>query len=442
MVGTYTNKQRANGINMKSAKPFDWKRPPQLRLSLDDELIIDNFAGGGGASMGIEQALGRSVDVAINHDPEAIAMHEANHPGTKHYVSDVFEVDPIEVCNGKKVALAWFSPDCKHFSKAKGGKPVSRKVRGLAKVATKWAELVKPRVIILENVEEFKDWGPLLDNDKPCPDSKGLSFRRFVRDFEKLGYQVDHRELRACDYGAPTTRKRLFMIARCDGQPITWPAQTHGKEKGLKPYNTAADCIDWSVPGHSIFLTKEEAKKFNVRRPLAEKTMTRIDKGLKRNILNAKNPFIVPFITEHANGSSQRNMSVDEPLRTICAQVKGGHFALVTAFLVKYYGADQNPQLEEPMHTVTSRDRFGLLTVFKQGYKIVDIFMRMLLPRELYRAQGFPDEYIIDPIYKGKKLTKVAQVRMCGNSVSPVVAAAIVRANIFNEEKIKHVGIK
>jgi len=415
---------------MKNTKPFDWKRPPQLRLSLDNEIIVDNFAGGGGASMGIEQAIGRSVDIAINHDPEAIAMHEANHPHTKHYVSDVFEVDPVQACNGKPVALAWFSPDCKHFSKAKGGKPVDKKIRSLAWVSVKWAKLVKPRVIILENVEEFQTWGPLLDNNKPCPDNKGLTFRRFIKEFNKLGYQVEWRELAACDYGAPTTRKRLFLIARCDGQPIVWPAVTHGKEKKLKPFNTAADCIEWSLPTPSIFLSKEEAKKYKVKRPLAENTMNRIAKGLKRYIVNSKNPFEVPFITEHANGSSQRNMPIDEPLRTICAQVKGGHFALVTAFLIKYYGADQDPRLNQPLHTVTTKDRFGLVTVSNQDYQVKDIGMRMLTPRELYRAQGFPDEYIINPIILGKKITKNAQVRMVGNSVSPVVAAALVKANM------------
>jgi len=491
-------------MKSKDVKPFSWKRSPQLRLSLEDEINIDNFAGGGGASMGFEIATGHSIDVAINHDPEAIAMHEANHPTTKHYMSDVFEVDPIEVCKGKPVGLAWFSPDCKHFSKAKGGKPVDKKVRGLARVAIKWAELVKPRIIFLENVEEFQDWGPLLENNKPCPIRKGLSFRRFVRDFEKLGYQVEWRELRACDYGAPTIRKRLFLIARCDGQPITWPEATHGKEKGLKPYNTAADCIDWTTPIHSIFLTKEDVKnkKLKIKRPLAEKTLTRIAKGMQRYVINSDKPFIVPsFITEHANGSNQRNMPTDEPLRTICAQVKGGHFALVSAFLakhysgvvghgvkqpigtitsidhhslvsshllqlrnnqfgqdvnkpiptltaggthigeiraflVKYYGTDQDPRLSEPMHTVTSRDRFGLVTVEGQDYQIADIGMRMLAPRELYRAQGFPDEYIINPTYNGKPLTKVAQVRMCGNSVSPVVAAALIKANLVNANNV------
>ncbi|MDH5394517.1 MAG: DNA (cytosine-5-)-methyltransferase [Gammaproteobacteria bacterium] len=482
---------------MKNPKPFNWQRPPQLRLSLDDELIVDNFAGGGGASMGIEQALGRSVDIAINHDPEAIAMHEANHPHTKHLISDVFEVDPVEVCQGRPVGLAWFSPDCKHFSKAKGGKPVSKKIRSLAWVAVKWAKLKKPRVMFLENVEEFQTWGPLTEDNKPCPVNKGLTFRRFVSELEKLGYQVEWKELKACDYGAPTIRNRLFLIARCDGQPIVWPAPTHGTKKGLLPYNTAADCINWTLPCHSIFLTKEQAKeqKLNIKRPLAENTLRRIAKGMQRYVIDADNPFIVPaFITEHANGSNQRNMPIDEPLRTICAQVKGGHFALVTAFLakhytgvigshankpigtvtaidhhslvtshllqlksgqhgqdnrepmptltagashvgevraflVKYYGADQDPRLNEPMHTVTSRDRFGIVTVAGQDYKIADIGMRMLAPRELYRAQGFPDQYIIDPVFNGKPLSKKAQVRMCGNSVSPVLSKALIEAN-------------
>lgn len=480
------------------SKPFNWQRPPQLRLTLEDEIIVDNFAGGGGASMGIEQAIGRSVDIAINHDPEAIAMHEANHPNTQHLINDVFEINPTEVCQGRPVGLAWFSPDCKHHSKAKGGKPVSKKIRDLAWVAKRWAALVKPRIIMLENVEEFKDWGPLNEDDKPCQLRKGLTFHRFVKEFEKLGYQVEHKILKACDYGAPTIRKRLFLIARCDDQPIVWPTPTHGTEKGLQPYNTAADCINWSLPCHSIFLTKEQAKqqKLNIKRPLAENTLRRIAKGLQRYVIETDEPFIVPsFITEHANGSSQRNMPIDEPLRTICAQVKGGHFALVTAFLakhytgvtgsklkesigtvtaidhhslvtshlvklkrnqfaedmrqpittltsggghfgevraflVKYYGADQDPRLNEPMHTVTARDRFSLVTVAGQDYKITDIGMRMLSPRELYRAQGFPDQYIINPIHNGKPLTKTAQVRMCGNSVSPVLSKALVEANL------------
>jgi len=491
-------------------KPFEWQRPPQLRLALDDEIIVDNFAGGGGASMGIEQAMGRSVDIAINHDPEAIAMHEANHPETKHYVSDVFEVDPVEICHGKPVALAWFSPDCKHFSKAKGGKPVNKKIRSLAWVAIKWASLVKPRVIMLENVEEFQTWGPLLDNNKPCPNSKGLTFRRFVNEFKKLGYQVEWKELKACDYGAPTIRKRLFLIARCDNLPIVWPAPTHGDKKYLQPLNTAADCIDWTLPCHSIFLNKDKAKQVGVRRPLAENTLKRIAKGVQRYVLDTKKPFIIPnFITEHSNSSVQRNMPINEPLRTICAQTKGGHFALVSAFLakhysgvtghgvkqpigtitsvdhhslvtsnllklrnnthgqelnkpmhtitsgglhfgelraflVKYYGTDQAPILNDPMHTVTSRDRFGLVAVAGQDYRIIDIGMRMLAPRELYRAQGFPNEYIIDLVNPstGRKLSKAAQVRMCGNSVSPVIAKALVQANLYQQKMHTHNGFK
>lgn len=428
---------------MSKIKPFHWKRPPQLRLSLEDEIFVDNFAGGGGTSIGLEIGTGRTVDVAINHDPEAIAMHKINHPHTKHYQSDVFEVDPVEVCKGRPVGLAWFSPDCKHFSKAKGKKPVDKNIRSLAWVSVKWAKLVRPRVIMLENVEEFQDWGPLTEENKPCQVRKGITFRRFVNEFKKLGYRVEWKELKACDFGAPTTRKRLFLIARCDGQPIVWPSPTHGNEKGLLHYNTAADCIDWSIPGHSIFLNKEEAKKAGVRRPLVENTMTRIAKGFKRYVVDAKNPFEVSFITEHANSSVQRNMPIDEPLRTICAQVKGGHFAVVTVYLIKYYGADQDPRINEPLHTITTKDRFGLVSVFYKDRQVADITMRMLTPRELYRAQGFPDEYIIDFKYKGKKLTKKAQVRLVGNSVSPVLAAALVKANVtpvngFTQLRLNH----
>jgi DNA (cytosine-5)-methyltransferase 1 len=221
-----------------------------------DELIVDNFAGGGGASTGIETALGRPIDIAINHDPEALAMHAVNHPYTLHLCENVWKVDILKVVAGRKVGLAWFSPDCKHFSKAKGGKPVEKKIRGLAWVALKWAGLVKPRVIMLENVEEFQTWGPLVNN-KPCPHRKGQTFKRWVTQLRNLGYVVEWRELRACDYGAPTIRKRLFIIARRDGKPIVWPEETHGTAGNLflKPYRTAADCIDWSVPCPSIFLT-------------------------------------------------------------------------------------------------------------------------------------------------------------------------------------------
>lgn len=250
------------------------------------EIVVDNFAGGGGASTGIELAIGRSVDVAINHDPDAIAMHEANHPNTKHYCEDVFDVNPREVAAGRPVAICWLSPDCKHHSKAKGGKPVNKKIRGLAWVVVRWAATVRPKVMFLENVEEFKSWGPLIMTDKgpmPDPDRKGKTFKSFVRAIERQGYVVDFRELRACDYGAPTTRKRLFMIARCDGKPIIWPEPTHGpadseevKSGKLLPYHSAAECIDWTLQGNSIFGRKKS---------LSPNTLKRIARGLKNSSL-------------------------------------------------------------------------------------------------------------------------------------------------------------
>lgn len=579
---------------------------PQYILDLNDEIIIDNFAGGGGASTGIELALNRHVDVAINHDPEAVSMHQANHPQTVHHCESVWEVNPREVMPGRKIGLLWLSPDCKHFSKAKGGKPVEKKIRGLAWVAIRWAVLRKPRVITLENVEEFITWGPLVKGAdgsmRPCPKNKGREFNAFVNALRRNGYVVEWKELRACDFGAPTIRKRLFLIARCDGQPIVWPEPTHFDpkleekrhrergEKRRKAWRTAAECIDWSIPCPSIFLSKEEGRAIGVNRPLADNTLRRVAKGIMRYVVNAAEPFIVtaahgegkpgksqrwgkghrdinqplptitasggqalitPFITEHANGSNQRNMAADEPLRTQCAQVKGGHFAVVApiistyygdkrpgdvrgirmdeplqtqttenrhalvsafmakhyggvvghsldgaplhtvtssdhnslvtsnliklrgtntgqpddeplhtvsaqgthfaevrAFLVKYYGNEQDGiSLNEPNHTVTARDRFGLVTVRGEEYAITDIGLRMLSPRELFRAQGFPDSYIIeqglhidaDGNHHWKPLTKTAQVRMCGNSVCPPLAAALVRANcadmIANKEQ-------
>jgi DNA (cytosine-5)-methyltransferase 1 len=567
---------------------------PQFLLDIHRELVVDLFAGGGGASTGIEQAIGRSVDIAINHDPEAVSLHEANHPQTRHYTSDVFEVDPLTVTEGRPVGLLWASPDCKHFSKAKGGKPVSKKIRSLAWVVIKWASAVRPRVICLENVEEFQTWGPLGADNRPCPQRKGRTFKRWVSSLQQLGYTVEWRELRACDFGAPTIRKRLFLVARCDAAPIAWPQPTHGapdslpvRQKKLKPWPTAAECIDWSIPAPSIF-TRE--------RPLAEATMRRIAKGVMRYVVNAADPFIVenhefattwsraarrngnadwtktgtgdlalsappgpaaqaastglagsnpavvaplitkyhgesagsggadPFPTVTANsfhkrpggnppmalvsaflakhyggvvGSDVREAigtvtSVDhhsvvganlvhlghgegadgtrrfshgvrdlqqplntitasgataglvtsnmiklrgdnvgsaaaEPLHTISAQ--GLHHGEVRAFLIKYYGTDQDPRLAEPMHTIPTKDRFGLVMVHGEPYAIVDIGLRMLAPRELYRAQGFPETYIIDRGADGRALTKTAQVRMCGNSVCPPLARAIVTAN-------------
>lgn len=270
------------------------RRSAKLSADLFDEIIVDNFAGGGGASMGIEAALARCVDVAINHDRAAVEMHSINHPHTNHLCEDVWKVKPVEVVGGRPVGLAWFSPDCKHFSRAKGGKPVEKKIRGLAWIVLKWAGMPKPlrpRIIILENVREFEDWGPLDKFNMPCQKRKGRTFRRWVASIRNLGYWVEWRVLNAADYGAPTHRRRLFLIARRDGKPIVWPEPTHGP--GRKPYRTAAECIDWTLPCPSIFLTKEEGRKVGVNRPLAEKTMRRIAMGLKKYVLDAEKPFIV-----------------------------------------------------------------------------------------------------------------------------------------------------
>lgn len=427
------------------------------------EIIVDNFAGGGGASTGIEMATGRSVDIAINHDPAAIAMHKTNHPDTKHYCESVWEVDPVAAVKGHRVALAWFSPDCKHFSKAKGGKPVDKNIRGLAWVAVKWAKLVKPRVIILENVEEFKTWGPIKDG-YPDPNRKGETFELFIKALQKHDYKVDFRELRACDYGAPTTRKRFFMIARCDGKPIVWPHPTHGDPEQLearigltKPWRTAAECIDWSIPCPSIF---------DRNKPLAENTMRRIAKGIQKFIIESDNPYILDdktmFLQHYYTETKEnevRGQILDEPLATIptanrfglvtafiSRQFKSsiGHgldeplattttvnkSALVSAFLLKYYGTDIGQRLDEPLHTITTKDRFGLVTIKGEDYQIIDIGMRMLQPHELFKAQGFPDDYIIDHDYAGKSYPKTAQVARVGNSVPPPLAEHLVRANL------------
>lgn len=571
-----------------------------------NELIVDNFAGGGGASTGIEMATGRSVNIAINHDENAIAMHETNHPETLHYCESVFDIDPVAATCGHPVALAWFSPDCRHFSKAKGAAPVKKEIRGLAWIVVRWALKKQPRLIPLENVEEFKTWGPLVTdatgNDYPCPGRAGETFAAFVgimstgvsadhpalaeccevlgidvgsEDHQKLitglGYDVEYRELRACDYGAPTIRKRFFMLMRCDGKPIVWPEPTHGDPKSLevqsgklKPWRTAAECIDWSIPCPSIFERK---------RPLAENTLRRIARGIQRFVIDSPNPFIVKC--NHTSTKSSydcfRGQALDEPLQTITKThgyalvtpmiagaggseyqakprgvdqpmhtvlkesraalvapslvqigygeregqapraldlakplgtvVAGGnkhalvsaflakhfggnytgpganlsepahtvttvdHHALVTsnlikfrgtckdgqslnepmptitagglhigevrAFLLKYYGNEkEGVSLEDPLHTVTTNDRFGLVTVEGIDYQIVDIGMRMLQPHELYAAQGFPEWYIIDQDYKGKKYAKDKQVARCGNAVPPPFAEALVRANL------------
>lgn len=597
----------------------------------DDEIIVDSFAGGGGASTGIEMALGRSPDIAINHDAEAITLHKANHPDTEHYIESVWRVDPIAAVEriaqkrGRpvRVGLMWASPDCRHFSKAKGGKPVSKKIRGLAWVAVRWAAAVRPRVIVLENVEEFQDWGPVLPNGMPCPKRAGKTFRAFVGKLKRLGYVVEWRQLRASHYNTPTIRKRLFLIARCDGQPIVWPEPTNGPKAGV-PERAAAECIEWGLPCPSIFGRKK---------PLAENTLRRIRRGIERYVINNPKPFIVgvggrmgqspeksveqpmntitskgdsaivmPHITKFransvgsditepmhtitSNGSGSANSdrpgcaiplglveatavpyiiptahqgdarcySVEEPITTICGGKRGDqamvapflkprygeregqeprvrsveepmpvvvptqnggdlvtafmaqhntgvvghsmtepvstiigkgctqalvashitklygtsqdgqpmdaplatvtgsgqHLAETRAFLVSFYGTDQDSgNVLNPIPTVTSKDRFALITVNGVQYEIVDIGMRMLQPRELYRAQGFPEsykievphDYVVTKKVKGKKvkkvirkiLTKTAQVRMCGNSVCPPMARAIIAANYAN----------
>ncbi len=566
-------------------------------------LIIDNFAGGGGASTGIEQALGRMVDIAINHDEQALRMHAANHPGTLHLQSNIWQVDPLDATGGKPVDLAWFSPDCKHFSKAKGGKPREKSIRDLAWVVVHWVKRLQDaakragdsdwrkviKLICIENVEEFQTWGPLCDEGKPIKERAGETFHQWCAELRKRGGKIEFKELRACDYGAPTIRKRFFMVVRFDGLPICWPEPTHGKPGSpevlcgkRKQWRTAAEIIDWSIPCPSIF----ERQK-----PLAEKTLRRIAHGIMKFVVNNPKPFIVPlthhgsagrsygldqplptvtganrgemavispyfartahgdvdskgkrrgqpchgpeepFPTVTQSGDSSlvspvlapiityaqhggANRSAEEPMHTVCAsnkdqnciavarllaahieQANGGpnnanlagraadeplstatasgsqqrlvtsnliklrgtsdahieasaqgtneplgtisaggiHAAEVRAFLIKYYGNEQDGHgLESPLGTVTVQDRFGLITVTIEGeeYVIVDIGMRMLSPRELFNAQGFPADYQIDRDAHGLPITKTAQVAKCGNSVCPPLAKAIVGANL------------
>lgn len=379
---------------------------------INGELIVDNFAGGGGASTGIELATGKSVDIAINHDPEAIRMHKANHPHTKHYCEDVWQVDPVRACKGHPVGLAWFSPDCKHFSKAKGGKPKDKFIRGLAWVACRWAGLVRPRVIMLENVEEFKTWGPLNRGHHPIKAKQGKTFEKFVQQLQDLGYEVQFRELVAADYGAPTMRKRFFMIARCDGNPILWPEPTHAPRDSeevkaglLKPYVGAYTQIDFSRPCPSIFDSSQEIKeKYGIRavRPLASKTMERIARGLKKFVLDNPEPFIIqcnhggkrrpnnirepmPTITgKHGYGivepymvqigqtgfAKDRSKDVREPLTTI---VSKNEHCLISPTLIQYHsetakGEVRGQTIEDPIMTVDGSNRYGLVTSFLHKY--------------------------------------------------------------------------
>lgn len=461
------------------------------------ELFVDNFAGGGGASNGIEVAIGRSVDIAINHDPAAIAMHKANHPDTKHYCEDVWEVDPEEACGGQPVALAWFSPDCKHFSRAKGGKPVDNNIRGLAWVSIRWALKVRPRVIMLENVPEIQTWCPLGRDNKPIKSRTGETFNGYIailscglpkshpafieccealgidinsEDADTLsrglGYDVEYKEMTSCDFGAPTSRTRFYMVARCDGEPIVWPEATHGEpgsydvDHGFKePHRSIAECIDWTNPGTSIF---------DREKPLCEKTIQRIAKGFKKFVLDEPDPYVVdnkylPYLIQYHSETRdgevrgqrvtdpimtldtsnryalimpyivtlRNNMvgqSVRDPLGTITAG--GGHHMAVYAYLIKYYGSIQACSVAEPLDTITTKDRFALVTVQEEDYAVADIFMRFLTPRELFNATGFPEDYIIDHDCDGNAYTRAKQVARCGNAVTPPVATALVRANL------------
>lgn len=619
------------------------------QLNLFDEIIVDNFAGGGGASTGIELAAGRPVAIAINHDPDAILLHKTNHPYTTHIQASVWDVDPVEVCKGRPVGLAWFSPDCKHFSKAKGAALVDKKIRGLAWIVLRWAGTVRPRVIMLENVEEFQSWGPVRKG-KPIKKKAGQTFRKFINQLSSLGYNIEYRELVAADYGAPTTRKRFVLVARCDGKPIIWPKPTHGprdseavKSGKLLPWRSAAEIIDWNQPSYSIFATKQEIKEkygVNAVRPLANNTLRRVIRGVDKFTIKSGKPFIVPmgygerkgqaprvndiedpvstvvakdkfgvcqpvispFAVECNHSGNGHNRSVSEPVNTVTGKYTGGvcepvmipytfsntggsvgdsvagpvhtvrtaggqilsaanliqyhteqsekvrgqgmgdaimtvdssnRYGLTCASLVEYYGNGNPLDVNQPMHTVTAHDReavvsahiqkyFGgvigetateplptvttadhnalcaahvvkfkgqelgqypaatLNTITAQGleyaqcnavlakadnrdlghwpeirallnqhcgyslaedevillilggvaYYIADITLRMLTPRELYNAMGFPPDYIIDRDYLGNEYGKTKQVARCGNAVCPPLAEAMVRANL------------
>lgn len=584
------------------------------QINLLDEIIIDNFAGGGGASTGIELALGRPVTVAINHDPAAILMHKTNHPYTLHLQDSVWNIDPVKICQGRPVGLAWFSPDCKHFSKAKGSALVSKNIRGLAWIVLKWAGTVRPRVIMLENVEEFKTWGPVRKG-KPIKSKAGQTFEKWKKQLRDLGYHIEYRELIAADYGAPTSRKRFVLIARCDGLPIVWPERTHAPKDHpdvisgkYKPWRSAAEIIDWSLPCPSIFETSEQIKdKYGLKalRPLKENTLRRIARGINKFVINNAKPFIIPvgygekkgqkprvndivdplgtvvgtvkhnvvepkltpyivnmkfnnipedverplstitsvgsqyvvaptLIQYHSEQSDKENrasgfdnplMTVDgsnrygiaaahltqyfkgdhyhspkDPLHTVTTEIREG---VTLAHLTEYYGnAQDGLNLDEPLHTVTAKDRNAIttahITEFKgkdvgqkadaplrtitasigefgavqtrlekvngcndlkywpqvrellnvycdywiaddevlvlningQDYFISDIGLRMLVPKELYAAQGFPVDYVIERDYTGKAYPKTEQVARCGNAVCPPMATALVKANL------------
>ena len=410
-------------------------------------LIIDCFAGGGGASVGIEMALGREVDIAINHDPAAILMHKTNHPDTLHLTEDIFKVDLQKYVKDRHVALMWASPDCTSHSKAKGGQPRSKGLRILPWAVFKHARLVKPDVIIMENVEEIQQWGPLDENGHPIKEKMGESYKQFIDAMRSIGYKVESRELIAADYGAPTTRKRWYAIFRRDKKPIIWPKQTHF-ENGDPKWLECGDYIDWSDLGKSIFTRK---------RPLAEATQRRIANGIKKYIVDNPNPYIVrdnraivfmiQYHSEQKAGDS-RGQRLDEPIKTIDTS---NRYGLVTAFVTKFYKTGIGQGCDEPLHTITtSPGHFGVIAAWLtkyngagrdsgsadmpivingEQYMISDIFLRMLKPEELKLMQGFPKDYIIDRDYNWNRYPKSEQVARIGNSVVPVMAKALVEAN-------------
>ena len=428
------------------------------------DLIIDAFAGGGGASVGIEMALGRPVDIAINHDPDAILMHKTNHQDTLHLTEDIFKVNLKKYVKRQHVALMWASPDCTSHSKAKGGKPREKGLRILPWAVYKHAKEILPDVVLMENVEEIQQWGPLDEKGYPIPEKKGEDYKKFITAMKSLGYRFGSRELIAADYGAPTTRKRWYAVFRRDGREIRWPEQTHSADGiGFKKWKPCGDYIDWSDLGSSIFDRKK---------PLAEATQKRIANGIKKYVIDAESPYIVrngealAYIIQYhgeTRAGDSRGQLLTEPIKTIdtsnryglvtafitkyyktgigqgCDEplhtitTSPGHFGLVSTFLIKYYGGGCGQTLDRPLDTITTKDRFGLVNVILdikgEKYIISDIFLRMLKPEELKLMQGFPKDYIIERDYNWKKYPIAKQVARIGNSVVPIMAEKLVEAN-------------
>lgn len=431
-----------------------------------EDLIIDCFAGGGGASKGIEMALNRDIDIAVNHDPEAIRIHKVNHPNTLHLTEDIFKVDLQKQVAGRHVALMWASPDCTSHSKAKGGQPRKKGLRILPWAVYKHAKLILPDVIIMENVEEIQQWGPLDESGRPIKSRAGEDYNKFMNAMKSLGYEVESRELVAADYGAPTTRKRWYAVLRRDGKEIVWPKATHSKtgDPGTEPWLECGDYMDWSDLGNSIFTRK---------RPLADATMRRIANGYRKYVVENNKPYIVDnkdavaFLIQYhgeTKAGDSRGQLLTEPIKTIdtsnryglvtafiskfyksgtgqsCAEplhtitTSPGHFGLISAFLIKYYGTGCGQTLDAPLATITTKDRFGLVNVVTEidgeKYILKDIFLRMLKAEpELKRMQGFPADYVITHDAEGKRYPIKEQVARIGNSVVPVMAQVLVAAN-------------